>query len=396
LTPLRRAALVYAVFFTALGSSWAYLPVYYHDLGLGLAEIGLLTAFWAGIQLVAAPVWGLVSDRNPKSSVGLPIAALVAAAGAVAMALTGASPVLPIAVAVMSFGLAGIGPVLDARTLELLGDQSARYPEVRAIGSIVFVFTSVSVGALMDRAGSGSLFYVFVPALLATGVIGLSLPRTGVRSEHSARGSVGAVMGAPGILAFTGGALLLWALITGVNSFYSIQLLALGGSPQLVGVVWGLGAACEVPVMFGHRRLAARFGSGRVLMFGALAYAIRAALATVAPNAAWLVAISPLEGIGYGLLFPACVAFTATRAPRGLAATAQGVLSATIGLASILGSALGGVLAGASSITALFGVSAVGGVVGGVMLAVAARVPAPSDAEAEVVPVPVVAEDLHP
>jgi MFS family permease len=185
-------------------------------------------------------------------------------------------------------------------------------------------------------------------------------------------------------------------LIAGVNSFYSIQLLSLGGSPQLVGVVWAVGAAVEVPVMFGHRRLAARIGPGRVLLLGALAYAVRAMLATLAPSAAWLVAISPLEGIGYGLLFPASVAFVATRAPVGLSATAQGVLSATIGLSAILGAALGGILAGASSITALFAVAAAGGVVGGVMLALAARAPAPEGAEAAVEPVPILAEDLHP
>jgi MFS transporter, PPP family, 3-phenylpropionic acid transporter len=401
--PIRRAALTYAVYFTALGASWAYLPVYYRDLGLGLATIGLLTAFSAGIQLVAAPAWGLLADRYPRSRAGLPAAALVAAVGSTLLALTGGSAALPISVAVMSVGLAGIGPVLDARTLELLGARTSRYGEIRAIGSLVFVLVSLGVGMLLDLAGTWALFVVYVPALLGTAIAGLRIPRGGGRPGHTARRGVGAVIRAPGILAFLGGALLTWALVTAVNSFYSIQVIALGGSPQLVGVVWAIGAAVEVPVMWGHGRLARRIGPGAVLLLGAAAYTVRAALAAASPSAGWLVAISPLEGLGYGLLFPGSVGFIAARAPSSLAATAQGVLSATFGLSAIVGSAVGGIIAATTSIETMFAVAAGGGVAGAVLLALAARAPAPVGAAPEpgpgpasIDPLPVLRDELHP
>lgn len=401
--PIRRAALTYVVYFTAIGASWAYLPVYYRDLGLGLATIGLLSAFSAGIQLVAAPAWGLLSDRYPRSRMGLPAAALVAAVGASLLALSSGSPALPISVAVMSVGLAGIGPVLDARTLELLGDRASRYGEVRAIGSFVFVLVALVVGVLMDRAGTGALFIVYVPALLGTAIAGRRIPRGGGRPRHTARRGVGAVIRAPGILAFLGGALLTWALVTAVNSFYSIQVIALGGSPQLVGVVWAIGAAVEVPVMFGHRRLAERIGPGAVLLLGATAYAVRAGLAAASPDARFLIAIAPLEGLGYGLLFPGSVGFIAARAPSGLGATAQGVLSATFGLSAIVGSALGGIIAGTTSIDTMFAVAAAGGVAGAVLLALAARAPSPMGAAhapgpgpTSIDPLPVLPDELHP
>lgn len=400
--PIRRAALTYAVYFTAIGASWAYLPVYYRDLGLGLATIGLLSALSAGIQLVGAPAWGLLADRYPRSRAGLPAAALVAAVGASLLALSGGSPALPISVAVLALGVAGIGPVLDARTLELLGDRATRYGEVRAIGSLVFVVVTLAVGPLLDHAGTAALFVVYVPTLLGTALAGLSLPRSGSRHSPAARRGVRAVIGTPGMAAFLGGALLTWALISAVNAFYSIQIVALGGSTQLVGLTWAIGAAVEVPVMVGHRRLTARIGGGAVLVIGAVAYAGRAALAASFPDAGRLVAIAPLEGLGYGLLFPASVGFIAARAPRGLAATAQGVFSATLGLAAIAGSAIGGTIAGATTIDALFAVSAIGGVAGAVMLALAARAPADAETAAPGAdPAPadlpvIVPEELHP
>jgi len=402
LTPIRKAALTYAVYFIALGASWAFLPVYYRSLGLGLETIGLLAAFSAGIQLVAAPLWGLLDDRYPRSRRGLPAAALVAAVGASLLALSGGSSALLVSVAIMAVGLSGVGPVLDARTLELLGDRSSRYGEVRAVGSLVFVVVTLLVGPLMDRAGTVALFAVYVPTLLGTALVGVTLPRSQARHSAPPRRGVRAVIDAPGMAAFLGGTLLTWALISAVNGFYSIQVVALGGSSQLVGIVWAIGAAVEVPVMWSSRRLTGRLGPGPVLLLGAMAYATRAALAAVVPDAGRLVAIAPLEGLGYGLLFPASVGFIAKRAPGGLSATAQGVFSATLGLSAIVGSALGGLIAGATTIGALFAVSAIGGVAGAVLLALAAR--APSGAEAtepgvDLVPgdLPmIVPEELHP
>lgn len=402
MNPIRRAALTYAVYFTAIGASWGYLPVYYRELGLGLAMIGLLSAMSAGIQLVAAPAWGLLADRFPRSRGVLPAAALVAAAGSGLLAVSAGTPALVVSVAVMSIGLAGVGPVLDARTLELLGDRASRYGEVRAVGSFVFVVTILAVGLLLDRAGTAALFVVYVPALVGTALAGLSLPRGAGRPRHAALHGVGKVIGAPGIAAFLAGALLTWALVLATNAFYSIQIVTLGGSTQLVGVAWAVGAAVEVPVMWSHHRLAARIGAGPVLLLGAAAYACRAALAAAAPDAGWLVAIAPLEGLGYGLLLPGGVGFVAARAPAGLAATAQGVFSATLGLAAIVGSAAGGVIAGATSIEALFAVAAVGGVVGAVVLAFATRAPAPAAIPGPVVApeggelIPEIPGDLHP
>jgi MFS transporter, PPP family, 3-phenylpropionic acid transporter len=406
LTPIRKTALTYAVFFVALGSSWAFLPVYYRGLGLGLETIGLLSAFSAGIQLVAAPVWGLLDDRYPRSRRGLPAAALVGTVGAGLLALWGGSSALPIAVAIMAVGLAGVGPVLDARTLELLGDRASRYGEVRAVGSMVFVAVTLVVGPLMDRAGTIVLFAVYVPALLGTALVSLTLPRGGTRRGQAApggaRGGVRDVVLAPRMVAFLGGTLLVWAVMNAVNAFYSIQIVALGGSSQLVGITWAIGAAVEVPVMWNSRRLTTRFGSGTVLLLGAVAYACRAALAATAPDAGRLVALAPFEGLGFGLLFPASVGFVASRAPQGLAATAQGVLSATLGLSAILGSAIGGLVAGATSIGVLFAVSAVGGVVGAGLLWLSARTRAEDEAaireaEASLADAPVIVpEELHP
>src|SRR4029077_3211519 len=65
-------------------------------------------------------------------------------------------------------GLSGIGPTLDARTLETLGPgRRGRFGEVRAFGSLAFVLSTVGIGFLLDANGARSLFWAYLPFLVA-------------------------------------------------------------------------------------------------------------------------------------------------------------------------------------------------------------------------------------
>jgi MFS transporter, PPP family, 3-phenylpropionic acid transporter len=360
--------------------------------------IGLLSALSAGVQLVTAPGWGALADRFPRSRLSLAAAAFVAAAGAAALGVAGAPLAIAAAVAVLAVGLGGIAPVLDARTLGILGPEPGRYGQVRAVGSGAFIVATILVGFLLDRSGSATLFAIYVPALVVTGVVSLAVPRRGTGRRHALLPGLGAFMRTPGVLLFLAGALLTWLMLNAVNAFYSIEVVALGGTAQLAGLVWVIGAVVEIPVMWTHTRLTARLGAGRLLVIGAVAFAARSGLAAVAPDAAWLLAISPLQGIGYGLFLVGGVAFVAGRAPAGLEATAQGVLAATIGLATILGTGLGGLVAGVTSIPWLFAAASAGGAGAAVIVAVAARssVPATAGTVARAATTPPIAHDEVP
>lgn len=372
--PIRRAALAYVAFFAAIGAGFPYLPVYYTSLGLGLGEIGLLTALSSAVQLLGAPAWGALADRFPRSRLSLPAATLVAAGGASLIGLAdGMGPTVVLGAGALAFGIAGISPVLDSRTLEILGPDRIRYGQLRAWGSLSFVVVSMLVGVLIDRSGIHALFGVYIPAYIITTLVTLTIPRTGVR--HSA----GAFRGAAGLLRsremliFLGASFLVFTALNGVTWFYSIALVSLGGGGSEVGLVWAVGALIEVPIMFFYPQLAGRFGVRRLLIAGSLFFALRALLSAIATEPWHLIAISPLEGIGYGLFFVGGVDYVARRAPHGLAATAQGLYSATNGLSAILGSAAGGAIAAATSIQGLFAVCGVLALVGTVAIALVIR-----------------------
>jgi PPP family 3-phenylpropionic acid transporter len=374
---MRRLPLAYIVYFSAVGAAFPYLPVFYRDLGLDLNAIGIIAALQAATQLITAPIWGGLADRFPHSRLTLPAAALFACVGAAVLLLAtdllGAVPGAILGGVILFAGLAGIGPVLDARSLELLGDDRHRYGQARAWGSAAFVVSATVVGVVLDRAGPRSIFAIYLPALLLTAFVTGFLPRRGTSHSASILRGARTVLTAPGLALFLGGVFLVWTSLSALNAFYSIQIVALGGGATLVGVAWAVGAIVEVPIMFGFARLGARFGNERIVIVGSFAFAVRAVLAALAQDPAALVAISVLEGFSFACFFVGGVTYVGSLAPRTLAGTAQGLFAATAGLATIVGSLVGGVLAQWLTIPGLFAAAALGHLIAAGVIALAIR-----------------------
>ena len=368
----RRILLAYLVYFAAIGAAFPYLPVFYRDLGLRLDQIGVLVAIQAGIQLLLAPVWGGLADRFPRTRLTLPLAAAVATAGATILFLASDFTAVLIGSLILFGGISGIGPTLDGRTLETLGPaKRGRYGEVRAFGSLAFVLSTVVVGFLLDAHGARSLFWAYLPFLVGTVIVTAIIPRRGMTHSVNLMRGAGEFFGAPGVALFLGGFTVIWAALAAVTAFYSIQVVALGGSPGLVGIAWAFGAIIEVPYIYAFPRVAMRFGTERLVVLGSIAFALRAVLAALAVDPIGLVVIAPLEGLGFASVFVGGVTIISARAPAGLQGTAQGFFSASSGLATIIGSIAGGAIAGALSISVLFLVCAGVSLVGSVIVAVA-------------------------
>ncbi len=361
MSPRTRATLAYVGAFAAIGANFPYLPIHYRALGVDLAAIGLLSALWAGASLFASPLWGSVTDRFPRSRLVLPAAALLAACGAALLSQAAIVVTIALAVVVVAMSTAGITPMLDARTLDILGDDRVEYGRIRAWGSISFVVSTFLVGLLVRAVGTEALFLAWIPLLLATALIALWLPRS---RRTSAAGSIwsGAsrVVRSPGMAPFLVAAFLLWASVQAVSSFLSVRLYDLGAGAEVVGAAWIVGSVVEVPIMFAFPRLAARFGAHRLLVVGACFFALRAALYAVGGSPAALVLGGIPEGLGYGLFFVASVGYVAELAPRGRVATAQGVLAAVaFGMATVTGSTIGGLIATVATIPGLFAIATV-------------------------------------
>jgi MFS transporter, PPP family, 3-phenylpropionic acid transporter len=355
-----RAIGAYIALFAAIGAVLPYLPVYYQSLGFGLDAIGLLAALFAAASIVGAAVWGAAADRFGVSRSVLAMAAAVGAVGAVALALIDGTLAIAAAAVVLAFGMAGVTPVLDARALEVVGDDRARYGRLRVWDSASFVVAVVVTGWLIGETSVHAMFAVLTAALIATALVGIGIHSKPAAPPLPRFGGLAAVAGSSLLLPFLAVVLLGWTAANAIDAFFSIHLAAIGAPASLVGVAWALGAAVEVPIMFAFPLLVRHVGLHRLLLVGALLFAVRA-VAIVATRDPLIVALSMLlHGAAFAIVLVGGVIYVSRHAPRGAAATAQGVLAATVfGLAQVAGPGIGGIVAGSLGIQGMFALAGI-------------------------------------
>ena len=363
-----------AAFFSSIGAFFPYIAVYYRSIGLAVEAVGLLLALQAAVSLAAAPMWGALVDQLGRVRGPLAVAAAGTALAATVLALTPDRLVVVIAVICLGVAGSGIVPMLDSRTVDLLGADRDRYGRARAWGSASFIVAALGVGTLIDLVGPRGLFLVYVPATLVTGLAAWLLlagpSRAGRRLLRVTRAEVVGLLRHRRLGLFLAGSILMWTSVAAVSTFLSIHLVGLGAPAQVVGVAWSLGALVEVPLMFSFHRIVRRVGPERLLVIGVLAFAARAAGFSIMPTIPLTLAVAPLGGVGYAFFYVGTVTYVARNAPARLQATAQGIFSGTaFSVGTILGSTLGGQLGALLGLRGLFGVGAVGTVLAAAVIA---------------------------
>ena len=381
LSPRARSRLVFMALYAAVGAASPYLALYYRDVGLDVGEIGLIVSFGSIVTLAAGPTWGLLSDRNA----GSPRVFLGAAACSLAgtALLSQAHDLLAVLIAVVLFasGFAGMAPIVDARALELAGSERSGYGPLRAWGSVAYVVVASGTGAAIDRFGIGAPFVVLAAMLTLTAVVGGTIrpPSRGgaVRQPIPGPSAIIRALATPALGLFLLGAFLMFTTLGAVTSFITLRFAELGAPAAIIGVSTAFGAAIEVPVMLRFPWLAARFGGDRLLVSGAVIFAIRAVLTSLTAEPAALVVLSGLGGLGYACFLVGGVTFVSRHAPPELAATAQSLFSGTTnGLGQVAAGAMGGWIGFNIGLTGMFAISSALALAAAGVLVVAIRTPA--------------------
>lgn len=368
-----RPSIVYMALFTAVGAFVPYMAVFYRSIGLGVEVVGLMAALWAAAGLVAAPAWGMVADRLGSVRYPLVLAGVWAALAALGLGVLQEPLLVPPFVVAISAALAGIIPMLDARTVEIVGTDRDRFGRARAWGSAAFVVASLFVGLLVDRLGPAALFLVAVPALALTSLAAgglLSGGRGRSRMVRPTSSGIAALLRQRSVAGFLVGSIVVWTTVSAFSTFLSLHLVSLGASAQLVGIVWALGAAIEVPIMFAFPAIARRVPAERLIVAAALVFAIRTFGFAMTTDLTVLFAIAIVGGPGFALFYVGTVTYVARATPAHLQTTAQGIFTGTTAsVGAILGALIGGSLGGLLTLRGMFAVCAVGTVIGAAIVA---------------------------
>ena len=380
-------AAYWAQFCLALAFSSAFLLA----RGLGNAQIGLVLAL-AGIgSALLQPLAARHADRSR-----LPLRwwvsgfTLLLALGAAVLLLPGPAPLRD----AIAFGF---GACMLQSTLPLvnaLGMQAAAqgvpvdFGPARAVGSLAFAATSLSVGALVAAVGADVLPWLI---LADAGLIVLT-SATFAFSGGRARTDVAADE-APEHPPLDGAARLRFVLLlvgvcgllvshAATNSFVFQIVSFHGGTARDLGTSFTIAAVTEILPMVFFARLLRRWSAGALLRFAAVVFAVKAVATWLAPGLGWYLATQLLQLGGFALFVPASVYYVERLLPRDERVRGQASMTLAFTVGNVIAGLGGGVLLDVAGVPAMLFAGAVAGVLGmvGVLLGRERTAPVPAPA----------------
>ncbi|MCA9969420.1 MAG: MFS transporter [Anaerolineales bacterium] len=344
LPPALVGSAFYWTFWSLVAFYAPFINVYFRELGLSGTQLGILATVFPLFALSAAPFLSSLADRRARrrrmlqlNLVGWAVVLLIyprlGTFGAILMLAVFEAAVRSPAI-----------PLTDSLISRMATRHRLNYGSLRLWGSLGFAAVATLSGRLWQTWGYRPMFWVaalaVLPALLLTNRL-----EEGAPVPPQDRRALGALLQDRGLLALIGGAFLVGIALYSTFVFGPVYLTELGGTQLHVGLLFGLSALAEVPVMQASDALVRRLRGGNALLLGYGAVAVGLLGHALAWSPASLIAASIVKGVGYGMFYVVTLRLIDERVPPDWTSTAQSLFQACLlGLAPLLTAGLSGAI----------------------------------------------------
>lgn len=333
----------YFFYYAAGASLFPFLVLYYDTLGLSGQQIGWLTALKPLTSLFSASLWGIIADATQRHRQLLLLAIVgVIATGLTLSVTTNLTLLFPV-VATFAFFMAPIIPLVDNSVMEALGTNRSRYGRIRWWGALGWGITAIVLGQLTDSFGLSYSFYGYALLMLICFCVATRLPISHVHIGQTFKSGIKQLLGNKQWLLFLITLLISAIGLSTAHSYLFLYMKTLGASQSLMGWALGVATLSELVVFFYAGRFLERWGTRKVLIATLIAHIIRLIGYSLVRTPELVLVIQLLHGPTFSLIWVSGVSYANQIAPKGMGATAQGLLSATyFGMGATLGGLIGG------------------------------------------------------
>ncbi len=347
-----------------MGAQMPFFNVYFARLGLSGWQIGILSTALPLMSLFVGPALSLLADRRRWQKRMLLVS--IGATGALLILFIFPRTFAPLLVlsllrALLFSPMMSIGDGMIAR---MATRHRIDYGKLRLWGSLSFAIAALVCGALWERWGFQAMFIVTSVLTLPVLWAATGLEESAPADRQMAAAPVDASANAPtlrnvrrdqGLVAILAAVSLIGVAEGMYGAFSGVYMDRLGGSQFLVGALFGLSALAEPPVMHYSGAIFRKLGKPVAV---SLAYGLVgiAFLGYGLVRQPWLIlAFAMLKGMGFALYFVGNVSLIDERAPESWTSTLQSLMNAaTRGLAPLITTPLGGLLADSLGLPVIF------------------------------------------
>jgi MFS transporter, PPP family, 3-phenylpropionic acid transporter len=335
----------YFLHFAALSSLMPFIVLFYQGLGFSGAEIGLLTGIPPLITLLASPFWtGLADTRGWHKwimGLGIAMAALIIF---LLPSFTGFAIVFTLIIMFNTF-LSPVPSLADSATINMLGEDRAKYGRMRLGGTIGWGMFAPVAGALVQHYDLKAAFWSFSAFMLVNFFVSQKFVHGSHEAAGTNHGGVRVLLTNRRWINF-----LFLAFLGGLGSFsvasYLFPYMAeLGASESTMGIASAIATLTEIPIFFFGNRLVKKFGSHGLLTLALVMFSIRSLIYGLVTTPLMILIVQTFGGMIFPTMWLAGVSYADENAPLGLKSSAQGLFGAMMfGVGSAVAGFGGGLL----------------------------------------------------
>ncbi len=334
----------YFAFYAGIACWGPYIVLYYRQIGLTGAQIGILNAVTPLGMAFLSPLWGYLADTWSAHRLILRTALLATAV--IVVLLAGASAFWQILLLITIMAIMGTtaSPLLDSYGVTVSAEHGLNFGKLRVWGSLGYTVVVWLIGYAMGAEVSRLFLFCYAVTLSITCFATLGLPKRRQRTGQNRWQGAAGVLRQPNMRVVLLTVFLLASSTNPIFSFFGIYIQELGGSTSLLGATSAVAAISELPVLFLGGMLTERLGGRRMLAVALIIYCVRLLLYSVLPSAVWVLPVQLLHGFSFGIYLMAAVTLVHQFVGSDLAATAQGLLASAMAFGQMTGSIVGGIL----------------------------------------------------
>jgi PPP family 3-phenylpropionic acid transporter len=338
-----RLALFYGTVFGLVGTHLPFFPVWLKSIGIDASWIGIITALPSLTRFTVLPFVTGLAERHQSLRGAMILAALATALG---FSILGALH-QPLAV-LIAFGLTAcvwtpLVPLVDGYALKGVARYRLNYGPLRLWGSVAFIIGVMANGLLVDVIAATNLIWVIAAVAGLGAVVSFGLQPLGApKAAPPLLSGATALLREPGFLAVALAAALIQGSHAAYYTFASITWQASGIGGLTIAGLWVLGVLAEIVVF----ALSPRFtpSPAMLVVVGGLCAAVRWLITAQEPPVTVLAIVQTMHGLTYGLTQVGTMGLLVRHVPGHVSASAQGYLTACIGIAMSLAAMLSGII----------------------------------------------------
>jgi len=357
----------YFIYFGVLGIFLPYFNLYCFHLGFSGLQIGVLSAL-RSVALVLFPLmWGTLADRlNIRRPIYI-VCTIISTSIWVFYLYT--SEFWPMLLITLFYGMfyAPIISFLEAFTMDVLGREKKSYGRIRAWGSISFITVVLVLGKVIDVFSVDVILVLILGGSILLAIGSFRMPALKPAKKARTSPAAPSLLTRPAIV-FLFCAFLMLVSHGAYYGFFSIHRANMGYDSTFIGICWALASTAEILVMIRSETLFSRFSLENVLTFSFGAAAVRWLILFFATSPVVILCSQILHAVTYGAFHMTSILYIDRLAPQQSKTMGQAVNNAvTYGLGLMVGFFLNGYLYEIMGSFALFSISSLIAVGGGLM-----------------------------